>query len=69
MDMNSACIWRKASKSGNNGGNCVEIGTTPAGSIAAIRDSKSPERGHLTVSTGAFAAFIADVKRSHLDLP
>jgi hypothetical protein len=31
--------WRKASLSGNNGGNCVEVATSLPGAVA-IRDSK-----------------------------
>jgi hypothetical protein len=60
--------WRKASKSGNGGGECVEIGTTADGRCAGIRDSKSPERGHLTVTPASLAALVVSVKRGELDL-
>lgn len=43
-------------------GDCVEVGATAAGRAAGIRDSKSPERGHLPVTPEAFAAFLASVK-------
>jgi hypothetical protein len=59
--------WRKAAKSGN-GGQCVEVGTTSAGRAGGIRDSKSPERGHLDVTPASFAAFLADVKAGRRDL-
>jgi Domain of unknown function (DUF397) len=59
--------WRKATKSGN-GGQCVEVGTTAVGTAAGIRDSKSPERGHLAVDLDAFAAFLADIKAGRRDL-
>jgi hypothetical protein len=65
--MEDIVTWRKASKSGN-GGECVEVGTTAAGRVAGIRDSKSPERGHLAVELDAFAAFLADVKAGRRDL-
>jgi hypothetical protein len=39
-----------------------------AGRAAGIRDSKSPERGHLAVELDAFAAFLADIKASRRDL-
>jgi hypothetical protein len=48
--------------SGSNGGNCVEVGTTVTGTVAGIRDSKSPERGHLVVAAETFGAFLAAVK-------
>jgi hypothetical protein len=54
--------WRKASKSGN-GGNCVEVAS--AGSVH-IRDTKSRERGMLTVSAETWRAFIAEIKTSAL---
>jgi uncharacterized protein DUF397 len=59
--------WRKASKSGN-GGDCVEVGTTAAGGAAGIRDSKSPERGHLAVTSAILGALLDDVKAGLLDL-
>jgi hypothetical protein len=59
--------WRKSSYSGGQG-NCVEVGTTATGSVAGIRDSKSPERGYLAVEPEAFGAFLADVKWGKRDL-
>jgi hypothetical protein len=64
--MEDIVTWRKASKS-SNGGECVEIGITAAGRAAGIRDSKSPERGHLAVTAELFAAFLADVKADRRD--
>jgi Domain of unknown function (DUF397) len=61
-------IWRKASKSAVNG-DCVEVGTTVAGHAAGIRDSKSPERGHLAVTSSVLRALMAEVKAGRLDLP
>ncbi|MFD0899080.1 DUF397 domain-containing protein [Actinomadura sediminis] len=40
MDLSNA-TWRKASRSGENGGNCVELAALP-GSVA-VRDSKDPD--------------------------
>jgi Domain of unknown function (DUF397) len=59
--------WRKARASASNG-ECVEVGTRAGGSIAGIRDSKSPERGHLAVTPETFAALLASVRRGELDL-
>jgi hypothetical protein len=58
--------WRKASRSAVNG-ECVEVGATAAGTVAGIRDSKSPERGHLAVTPDTFRAFLARIKSGDLD--
>ena len=65
--MENITAWRKASRS-DNGGNCVEVGTTAGGSVAGIRDSKSPERGHLAVTPAMLGALLDDVRRGQLDL-
>ena len=59
--------WCKASRS-DNGGECVEVGTTAAGTVAGIRDSKRPEAGHLAVTPEVFAVFLGAVKAGQLDL-
>jgi Domain of unknown function (DUF397) len=61
--------WRTASRSAANGGGCVAVGTTAAGHVAGIRDSKSPERGHLAVTPAMLGALLAGVKRGELNLP
>ena len=58
--------WRKATKSGNNGGNCVEV-ADGMGTVH-VRDTKSRERGMLAVSAETFAEFIANAKAGRLDL-
>lgn len=54
--------WRKASYSGSQGGNCVEVG--PAGPVVGVRDTKAREVGTLAVSAATWAAFIGSVKQS-----
>jgi hypothetical protein len=61
--------WRKSSYSSNGGANCVEIGSTSDGRAAGIRDSKSPERGHLAVTPVMLRALLVSVKRGELDVP
>ncbi|PKW15326.1 DUF397 domain-containing protein [Saccharopolyspora spinosa] len=59
--------WRKSSRSGTNGGNCVEIGFADTG--RAIRDTKQaadPSRPILEFSGTAFAAFLGRVKSGEL---
>lgn len=53
--------WRKASYSGTQGGNCVEVG--PADRVVGIRDTKARDRGALAVSSATWAAFVRGVKR------
>lgn len=57
--------WHKSSYSGN-GGNCVEVATTPGRTY--IRDTKSRERGMLAVDAPAWRTFIADAKNGSLDI-
>jgi Domain of unknown function (DUF397) len=59
MDVTGA-LWRKSSYSGDNGGNCVEVGTT--GLAVAVRDSKDPEGPRLTFAAETWQAFAKDVK-------
>lgn len=49
--------WRKSSYSGSSGGECVEVADLGAPGVA-VRDSKKPEVGILTVSPEAYAAFV-----------
>jgi len=56
--------WRKSSFS-NAGNQCVEVASI-AGAIA-VRDSKDPDRSHLTVRTAVWQAFLDGVKRGEYD--
>ncbi|WP_149259737.1 DUF397 domain-containing protein [Actinomadura sp. K4S16] len=47
-------IWRKSSRSGSSGGNCVELAGLAGG--VAIRDSKEPEGPVLVVPRAALRA-------------
>jgi hypothetical protein len=52
--------WRKSSYSAENG-SCVEVAEAPAG--RAVRDSKAPDSGMLTVGASAFSALLATLRR------
>ena len=60
MEGNRAIAWRKSSYSGNNGGNCVEVGA--AAPLIAVRDSKDPDGARLAFGREAWEAFAARVK-------
>lgn len=51
--------WRKASYSGGTGGDCIEIADLTA--HIAIRDSKYPAGGVVTVSAGVFSSWLRAV--------
>ena len=53
--------WRKSSFSGGGDGNtCVEV--APLRSQVAIRDSKNPSHGTLTVPLESFTALVRSLK-------
>ena len=60
MDGKRAVTWRKSSYSGNNGGNCVEVGD--AAHVIAVRDSKDPHGPVLAFSPQTWRRFAAQVK-------
>ena len=62
MEGTSAVTWRKSSYSGNNGGQCVEVGN--AAHLIAVRDSKDPEGPRLALGRETWEAFAAKVKKT-----
>ena len=55
----AALVWRKSSRSTQNGsnGNCVEVAFD--GPSVALRDSKSPDEGILTVTRSGWTSFLS----------
>jgi hypothetical protein len=53
--------WRKATYSGNGGGDCVEVGER-AGTVL-VRDSKRRDIAELRFRPATWRRFIASVKR------
>ncbi|MGW5233990.1 DUF397 domain-containing protein [Streptomyces nodosus] len=54
-------VWQKSSYSGGGQGDaCVEVAHRRT--HIAIRDSKAPARGPLSIPTGAFTSFIDALK-------
>jgi hypothetical protein len=54
--------WRKPSRSGASGDNCVEVATNVPG-VVAVRDSKDPDGPVLTFSAAEWRAFVAGLGR------
>ncbi|WP_319460603.1 DUF397 domain-containing protein [Micromonospora sp. RTP1Z1] len=61
MDMTGA-RWRKSTRSGSNGGACVEVADNLPG-VVGVRDSKDPTGPVLTFDPQTWRAFIDHTKR------
>jgi len=59
--------WRKSSRSGNNGGNCVEVARNLPGAVA-VRDSKDPDGPVLVFAPAQWRAFAAGVRSGEFDV-
>ncbi|MFI0369188.1 DUF397 domain-containing protein [Actinomadura sp. 1N219] len=59
MDLNHSA-WRKASKSTENGGDCVEVAAVTES--VAVRDSKDPDGPKLILSRSDFRRFAETLK-------
>jgi hypothetical protein len=60
MEGSGALSWRKASYSGNNGGNCVEVGQ--AARVVLVRDTSDRGGAVLSVPASAWQAFADALK-------
>ncbi|MGC4805262.1 DUF397 domain-containing protein [Micromonospora sp. DT233] len=58
----SEAHWRKSTRSGSNGGECVEVADNLP-NIIAIRDSKDPDGPALTFGPAAWSAFVGAILR------
>ncbi|MFG3579458.1 DUF397 domain-containing protein [Micromonospora chersina] len=54
--------WRKSTRSGGNGGDCVEVADNLAG-VVAVRDSKDPAGPVLTFDPAAWTRFVETTRR------
>ncbi|MFG1953765.1 DUF397 domain-containing protein [Micromonospora sp. NPDC048830] len=62
MDVTGA-RWRKSTRSGNNGGNCVEVADNLPG-VVLVRDTKDRDGGTLTFAPAAWRAFVGGLARA-----
>ncbi|MFD0899976.1 DUF397 domain-containing protein [Actinomadura sediminis] len=53
--------WRKATRSNEHGGECVELATLSDG--VGVRDSKDPDGPRLVLDRAAFRSLVTDLKR------
>ena len=61
----SGAIWRKASRSGQSGGACVEIALCANGE--GVRDSKNATGPALAFPQGHLTAFLTQVKEGRFE--
>ncbi|MEU2612800.1 DUF397 domain-containing protein [Micromonospora sp. NPDC007271] len=54
--------WRTATRSSNNGGDCVEVADNLPGRVL-VRDSKDRDGGTLAFTPAAWHAFVEQAKR------
>ncbi|WP_416905383.1 DUF397 domain-containing protein [Micromonospora echinospora] len=59
MDLTGA-QWRTSTRSGNNGGDCVEVADNLPG-VVLVRDTKNRDGGTLAFPPTAWQAFVATV--------
>ncbi|GAA2496796.1 DUF397 domain-containing protein [Winogradskya humida] len=53
--------WHKSTRSGSNGGDCVEVAENLSG-VVAMRDSKDPDGPALVFEDAAWRMFIQSLK-------
>ncbi|MFU8874342.1 DUF397 domain-containing protein [Micromonospora sp. SL4-19] len=54
--------WRKSTRSGDNGGNCVEVADNLPG-VVAVRDSKDRSGPALVFTPDSWAGFIGALRQ------
>jgi hypothetical protein len=60
-------LWHKSTRSGGNGGQCVEVADNLP-HIVAVRDTKNRDGGTLTFTPDAWIAFVDGVKDREFDV-
>ncbi|TDD15203.1 DUF397 domain-containing protein [Nonomuraea diastatica] len=66
MDLSPA-VWRKSSRSSDNGGQRVEVAMNLPG-VVAVRGSKDPDGPKLLFTPAEWAAFVLGLKAGEFDL-
>jgi Domain of unknown function (DUF397) len=63
----TGAVWHKSTRSGGNGGDCVEVAVNLP-DIVAVRDSKNRDRAALIFTRAEWAAFLSGVRDGEFDL-
>ncbi len=63
----TGAVWHKSTRSGGNGGDCVEVAVNLPG-IVAVRDSKDRAGAALVFSHDEWVAFLGGVRAGEFDL-
>ena len=63
----TGAVWHKSSRSGGNGGDCVEVAGNLPG-IVALRDTKDPAGATLVFSRDEWDVFLDGVRAGEFDL-
>jgi hypothetical protein len=63
----SSADWHKSTRSGGNGGDCVEVAVNLPG-IVAVRDTKDRQGAALVFTDAEWVAFLAGVREGEFDL-
>ncbi|MFE0151357.1 DUF397 domain-containing protein [Nonomuraea sp. NPDC059007] len=69
MDLTSeleTAAWRKAQRSGTNGGDCLEVAPLSNGHVG-IRDTEAPDQAPFVVRGEVWAAFVHGAKNGEFD--
>lgn len=69
MPEHAYSAWRKSSRSGSTGGNCVEVGFADNGEMAGVRDTKeaaNPNRSMLEFTTDQWGSFLDAIRSGRI---
>jgi hypothetical protein len=61
----TGAVWRKSTRSGNGGSDCVEVARLPG--VVGVRDSKDPAGPALRIDPAGWSAFLTAVKAGNFD--
>ncbi|MEU4426981.1 DUF397 domain-containing protein [Actinoplanes sp. NPDC024001] len=63
----TGAVWHKSTRSGGNGGDCVEVAANLPG-IVAVRDTKDRDGAALVFTHAEWRAFLAGVRDGEFDI-
>lgn len=64
--MDDQLVWRKATASGGEGGDCLEVADLSTGG-RAVRDSKDPLGPWLRFTESGWSSFVAGIQAGQFD--